>query len=394
MQNKPVKLYTLSFTLLCLSNVLFSGSFNMIIPEMPAFLSSMGGGDYKGLIIALFTLSAGLSRPISGKLADTIGRMPLMIFGTLVCVVCSLLYPILTTVSGFLFLRFLHGFSTGFKPTAAVAFAADIVPVHRRGEAMGILGVSANVGASMFPPLGSWLVNNYSMNMMFYMSSFIAVVSIAILMGLKETLENPQTFKPSLLKLSSDEIIERKALPVAFVAVFVYMTFGILLTVSPDQADHLGFTNKGLLFSSFTLFAVLSRLVAGRVSDKYGRIPVIKVSIVLICFSLIYLGFTDSQLDLILASGALGFSTGVASPAVFAWVIDISPEDRRGRYMATVYIALEVGIGGGALLSAWLHDNDPANFPIAYFVPAALMLIAGFYLQFIYKKPEGEGELL
>ncbi|MEZ4687913.1 MAG: MFS transporter [Bacteroidia bacterium] len=71
--------------------------------------------------------------------------MPVMIFGTLVCVVCSALYPLLPTVAGFLMLRFFHGFSTGFKPTASSAYLADIVAVERRGRSMGVLGVSMNV---------------------------------------------------------------------------------------------------------------------------------------------------------------------------------------------------------------------------------------------------------
>jgi len=381
-------LYTLPFLLLCLSHILFAGSFGMIIPELPAFLTSLGGEDYKGFIISLFTLSAGLSRPISGKLTDTIGRIPVMVFGTLVCVVCSLLYPLLTTVAGFLLLRFFHGFSTGFKPTAATAFAADIVPPHRRGEAMGILGISMNLGASMFPPIGSFLVLTYSTDIMFYVSSALALISILMLAGLKETLEDKQVFRPALLKISPNEIIERNALPAAIVTAFIYLTFGVLLTISPDQADHLGVENRGLLFSSFTLFAILSRAVAGRVSDIYGRIIVIKFSIVLLVLSHLYMGSADSAIDLMLAAGALGFSTGVAAPAVFAWVIDISPEERRGRYMATVYIALEVGIGGGALLSAWIYGNNPAFFSTAYYTTAVLTLIAGVYLQFFYKQVE------
>ena len=44
----------------------------MIIPELPDFLSHLGGAEYKGLIISLFTLSAAISRPFSGKLADEI----------------------------------------------------------------------------------------------------------------------------------------------------------------------------------------------------------------------------------------------------------------------------------------------------------------------------------
>jgi MFS family permease len=104
-----------------MSSFLFSVSFNMPIPELPAYLSSLGGAEHKGLIIALFTLTAGISRPFSGKLADTIGRVPVMAVGSLVCFVCGFLYPVLGTVAGFLFIRLIHGFSTGFKPTAGGA---------------------------------------------------------------------------------------------------------------------------------------------------------------------------------------------------------------------------------------------------------------------------------
>src|SRR5690606_267688 len=114
---EPVKIYTTQFWLVCSSSLLFFASFNMIIPELPAYLSSLGGEEYKGLIISLFTLTALLSRPFSGRLADKLGRVPVMMVGSGVCFVISLCYPILTSVSGFLFLRLVHGFSTGFTPT-------------------------------------------------------------------------------------------------------------------------------------------------------------------------------------------------------------------------------------------------------------------------------------
>ena len=49
--NKKLNLdpvYNLHFILMCLSSLLFSASFNMMIPELPAYLSSMGGAEYKG----------------------------------------------------------------------------------------------------------------------------------------------------------------------------------------------------------------------------------------------------------------------------------------------------------------------------------------------------------
>src|SRR6478752_1384780 len=100
------KIYTSQFWRVCLSGMLFFASFNMIIPELPDYLTRLGGADYKGLIISLFTLTAMISRPFSGKLADTIGRVPVMIFGAAVCFVCSLFYPIIATLFGFFTLRF------------------------------------------------------------------------------------------------------------------------------------------------------------------------------------------------------------------------------------------------------------------------------------------------
>ena len=88
----------------------------MIVPKLPSFLTSLGGGELKGLIISAFTLTAMASRPFSGKLADTIGRIPVIMIGSIVCLVCSLIYPVLTSVAGFIALRLVHGFSTGFTP--------------------------------------------------------------------------------------------------------------------------------------------------------------------------------------------------------------------------------------------------------------------------------------
>src|SRR5690606_1322846 len=114
--SKPRK-YNNQFWLLCISSLLFFASFNMLIPELPGYITSLGGPEYKGLIISLFTITAMISRPFSGKLSDSVGRVPVMMVGSLVCFLCSMLYPLLSTVAGFLFLRLFHGFSTGFKPT-------------------------------------------------------------------------------------------------------------------------------------------------------------------------------------------------------------------------------------------------------------------------------------
>ena len=358
----------------------------MIIPELPDYLSSLGGEDYKGLIIALFTFTAGVSRPFSGKLTDTVGRVPVMIIGSFVCVACSLVYPFVTTVWGFLLLRLFHGFSTGFKPTASSAYVADIVPENRRGEAMGIAGVSMNLGATIAPALGGWAALTYGVEVMFYISSGMALFSVLIILGLKETLKNPQRFSPKLLAIKKNEIIEHSAIPPAILVALLYYSYGVILTITPDQSISLVIENKGYFFLIFSIFSILSRLVAGRVSDVYGRLPVIKVSGVLSAIALIVLGYSYDQTSFFAFAALTGLSLGISSPAVMAWVIDRAPEHIRGRSMATMYIALEIGIGSGAILSAYLYANKVENIHFAFWSAGLLALAGVVYLQFIFNE--------
>lgn len=380
MQTTDQPLYTGPFMILCLSFALFGASFNMIIPELPSYLTSLGGADYKGLIIALFTLTAGISRPFSGKLADTIGRVPIILFGAIVCIICSLFYPILTSVSGFFLLRLFHGFSTGFTPTAITAYVADIVSENRRGEAMGIIGIAINLGGSIGPSVGSYIAAYHSLDLMFYVSSGVAVVSMLLLLRIKETLPEKQKFHPKLLLLKRNEIFDRQSIIPAVICGFIYLGFGAIITITPDQSVHLGMVNKGAFFTSFTLCSILSRLVAGRMSDIYGRVVAIRISAIMLSIAFVLMGMSNSPTWLLASSGLVGFSLGVGIPALFAWTIDRSEEQNRGKAMATLYIGLEVAIGSGALLGAAIYDNNYANFPLTFNVLAIFPFIALLFL--------------
>ena len=380
-------LYTLQFGLLCASNFLFSASFQMIIPELPDHLTALGGADYKGYIIALFTLTAGISRPFSGKLTDTIGRVPVMIFGSLVCVVASAFYPFVTTVFGFLLLRFSHGFSTGFKPTATAAYVADLVDIDRRGEAMSALGVSGALGMSIAPMIGSAITGWVSFNAMCVVSSLFALLSVVILVNnMPETLKNKKKFTFSHLKINRNEIFDRQALPPFIVQLLLAFASGVCLTLIPDLSKHIGIANKGLFFGISTGASLVIRLVAGRASDKYGRVMVMRWSAVGAIISMSMLGFGQTVPIFFAASIIYGFSWGMNTPTLSAWTVDLVDDENRGRGLATMFIALELGIGLGALFSAKMYQNDFEKMGISFSVSAVLAVVALGYLFFQKEK--------
>ena len=381
MEKQP-SIYTTQFWLLCTSNFLFSASFQMMIPELPDYLKSLGGKEYIGYIIALFTLTAGLSRPFSGKLTDTIGRVPIMAFGSIVCFVCSGIYPFVHTVFGFLLLRFLHGFSTGTKPTATAAYVADIIPEDRRGEAQGMLGIFTATGMSIGPTIGSYLATFTTINVMFYTSSAFALGSILILLNMKETLPKAQKqpFSLKLFKIGWIDIFEPRVLPAFVVMLLLCFSSGVILTLVADQTKLLGMTNKGLFFTISTIASLLVRVLFSKTSDKYGRIPVLIISAVLMIISMIMFAVVDSVTVFVLASISFGFSWGLNTPTLMAWTVDLSHENYRGRALATTYIALEAGIGIGALFAGYLYKGRIENMAISYYLSAFLAFLALGYL--------------
>ncbi len=372
--------YSSQFWFLCISSVLFFASFNMLIPELPDFLSNLGGADCKGFIISLFTLTAMLSRPFSGKLTDRWGRKPVMLVGSVVCLFCSFLYPVLTSIAGFLLLRLVHGFSTGFTPTGVAAYITDTIPSNKRGEAMGWIGTAGAVGMAGGPAIGGAVANNFGISVMFYVSSLFAFLSIVIMMQVRETLKERRKVALDVLKVSRQDIFEPTVFAPAFVMLLTAYSYGTAFTLLPDFGSAMGIKNKGLLFTFLTVSSLVIRLVAGKASDRYGRVAVLKLSIPLMLIAMLTFGLANNATLLIIGAILYGLAQGSTSPTLLAWATDLCDEQHRGRGIASFYIFMEMGIGLGALVSSYIYGNDTKQFLMTFSVCAALCGVALLFL--------------
>lgn len=352
----------------------------MLIPDLPSFLSELGGAEYKGYIISLFTLTAAISRPFSGKLVDQIGRKPIMIYGAFIAVLCSVSYVFLYSVIGFFALRLIHGMSTGFAPTGRTAYLADIVPMHKRGEAMGILGISGSLGMAGGPALGSEVANYFGLDTMFYVSAAMAVISILIVMPMKETLPNPVRLNWKMLHIKMSDIYEPKVIAPSLIMFLYAYSFGTVLTIAPDFSEFLDVGNKGLFFTTFFLSSLFSRLIAGKISDKKGRVVVLKAGLLVFSLGLITTALASSKWMFL--SGALlyGFGAGITGPTIFAWTIDLSDNKHRGRGISFMYLAMEIGIGIGAFASGLIYGNNNDHLSTTFWASLGMVIVALTYL--------------
>jgi len=217
---------------------------------------------------------------------------------------------------------------------------------------------------------------------MFYTSSASAILSILILLGIKETLPSTQKqrFHVKQLALKADEIVEPRVLFPSLIMILVIFSFGVVLTIIPDLSTSLGIENKGVFFTYLTVASIAVRFFAGRASDRYGRAVVLQVTAILLATAMFLIGLVENYVQLMACAVIFGLAHGTGAPTIFAWTIDLSVEKFRGRAMGTLYIALEIGVGSGAFISGWIYGNQLENLKYAFWFSALLALLAWILL--------------
>ncbi|MEX2485336.1 MAG: MFS transporter [Brumimicrobium sp.] len=372
--------YSKNFWAISFGMFLFMTSFNLIIPELNTFITQLGGAEYKGLIIALFTITAAVSRPFSGKIADTVGRKSTMYIGTITCVIITFMYPFNGTVFFFLSLRFFHGFSTGFLPTGATALVTDILPHNKRGQGMGVFGTAISLGIGVGQFLGTPVANTFSIDGLFIASGILAIASMVIITTVRETLEQPQKFSWKVLRIKPDEIIEKNVLPAAVVMFLTAACTGLVFVLTPDISVYLNIDNKGWYFVYYVISTIIVRLVAGQVSDIIGRRETLLIGISLLIVAMIMTGMAETTFWYTVGSFVFGMATGVSSPTLFAWMADLTPKHRRGIGSGTIFISLELGILFGAASTLLIYDSTPKTVFIVFLYGSLLAFTALVYV--------------
>ncbi|MBI2259929.1 MAG: MFS transporter [Flavobacteriia bacterium] len=372
--------YSKDFWRLSFSMLFFMTSFNLILPEMNEYITRIGGADKKGLIITLFTISAAISRPFSGKLSDMIGRKKVMLFGIIISILVCLLYPLFSIVTYFLLLRFIHGFSNGFMPTGATALITDLLPDNKRGQGMGIWGTFISIGIGIGQSSGFIVMKYFSYNELFWLSSILSTISLLLLFPIKETLTNKQKFRVQFLKIQWRDVIEPSVLP-AFIVMFLTSSCsGIIFVLSPDFSNFLHIENKGWFFIFYVFSTIIIRLFTSKLSDKIGREVTLIIGVVVLFSSMIVLFISSSILVYTLASILFGIATGIISPGIFAWIADLAPITRRGVASGTLFIGLELGVMFGSFLTLSLYSNTLISLHNVFFVSIFFPIISFIYL--------------
>jgi DHA1 family tetracycline resistance protein-like MFS transporter len=161
----------------------------------------------------------------------------------------------------------------------------------------------------------------------------------------------------------SDTVRRKGALFALLLTVFIDMVgFGIIIPFMPFWAEHFDATPDmvTLLFATYSGVAFFFSFLWGWASDRWGRKPVLLLSLMGSVMSFLWLGFADT-LWMLFAARALGGVFGANITVAQAYIADITEPENRARGMGLMGAAFGMGFVIGPAIGGLLAGPDAAN---------------------------------
>ncbi|MEH6986555.1 MFS transporter [Cytobacillus firmus] len=384
-------LWTKSFIMLMVGNLFIFMSFQMLIPTLPPYIKSIGATGLEiGLVTALFSIGAVLSRPFIGFMLEYKARKQLVLIGAAALLAITIIYPLSSVVMIFLLFRFIHGLAWGWSTTVNGTAAVDVVPNSRLGEGMGYYGLSVTIGMIIAPSLGIYLYQITSFTNLIYISSVLGVIAIVLLAVVRyETPEAVMKTRKEDLKFSYlGSLVEKSSWFPAFITIIVTFGYGSIVTFIVIFGEERGIDQIFLFYLFNAIMASLSRPVAGKWFDQRGP-----MGLVLLCTFLTFIGmwvlsFAHSNSFIIISGILFGIGFGSLIPTLQSWTLSMTPSNRRGVANGMFFSSIDLGIGLSGLVFGVLAQFVETA---ALFQISSVFLILGMAVTVLYGRQRRAG---
>jgi len=346
---KPPTSYTGLIFVLALCLGLQMTSYVMILPLFARRLGSFGAGvETLGLSTLAYALGATLAAAPLGALADRRGRRPVVLFSLAVYAAAFLAYLLVQSAAMFILARGLCGLLTAGLIPAMMGIVGDVAPADRRAQAIGIVNGGSSIGWIAGPLIGGALYDRWGYGVPFGLAVGVAVITLAFAaLFLPEThpvtdVAAPASAAPAGWRARLASLRQAWAGALGTFALLGAITFSVLFAwafIEPRLMfyayDELGWTSSqlGLAMSVYGMTFTLGEFGLGRLSDRFGRKPVLVLGLALFTAQFAGLVFSG-QFGWIAAGFAIaGLGNALYDPPLSALFLDLAPEARQGQVM-------------------------------------------------------------
>ena len=159
----------------------------IVSTAMPTIVSDLDGLEIMNWVVSIFLLMTAVSTPLYGKLADSIGRKPVFLFGIALFVIGSSLCGLAQNMIELILFRVIQGLGSGAVQPVAITIIADLYTLQKRAKMLGLNSGFWGVASVIAPLLGGFIVQHLSWHWVFYINVPIGIIAfLLVLVYLRE----------------------------------------------------------------------------------------------------------------------------------------------------------------------------------------------------------------
>eukprot|EP00667_Euglena_gracilis_P005833 EG_transcript_5875 len=349
-------------------------TFGVVLPAFPMLAADIGmGAAGVSLLIAVPSAARLMLNLPLGRVADTRGRVPLMVAGELLAglgVACTGLASSLTSLVA---ARFLVGTGSSMASAGAHAYLADLTQapnvLPHRGKVMGIQSAFVNAAWVAGPALGGLVCDLYGPRLGFLLVGAVIGLCGLAYATLPETLHTAtqagdgevsarldrQGLRTLLANPTQQGVLAAQfALAMNYAAMTVVLPLhaAVVWSATPGQI--------GLLFSAVSILGLVGAPVAGELADRYGRKAVLLPALLCMGAGAMALGGAAGLTSFVGACVVWAVGEAFFVPPINALTADCAPPQQKGEALALSRQVGDVGFCAGPLALGFAYDGGGA----------------------------------
>ena len=158
---------------------------------LPIYAKSVGLNDAEiAIVLGAQLVLAIVAKPVSGRLSDRMGRIPVIVIGLMLCAAALPLIFRSESLAAFILVAPVLGLGVGAVTPVTNALIADLASARRLGAAMGVFGTIWDVGEAAGPMIAGFLIGGLG-----YAATFdvLAGVTAVVAVGLMVLVRDPKS---------------------------------------------------------------------------------------------------------------------------------------------------------------------------------------------------------
>lgn len=169
---------------LILSMALIAMDTTIVATAIPQVVADLGGFSLIGWVFSIYLLAQTVTIPIYGKFADLYGRKPVLVFGSLVFLLGSVLSAAAWNMTALIVFRGLQGLGAGAISATVQTIAGDLYSVEERGRVQGYLSSVWGIAAVLAPTLGGLFAQYASWRWIFLVNIPVGALALGFIIRL------------------------------------------------------------------------------------------------------------------------------------------------------------------------------------------------------------------